>query len=143
MVLEKFSLENRVAIVTGSGRGVGKSIALAFAEAGADVVVTARTESEIEKTAQEIIRRDGAMVCQLTLGIQNLVLTRELCSMTMCLFHGNESSCVGNMILQLFCSGGSVTSTEHPMGGVGWAGVTSFRVLRPTLPSIMVSEKIE
>jgi 7-alpha-hydroxysteroid dehydrogenase len=45
-----------VAIATGAGRGVGKSIALALAEAGADIVVTARTESEIRETADEIMR---------------------------------------------------------------------------------------
>ena len=54
MILQKFSLADRVAIVTGSGRGIGKSIALAFAEAGADVVVLARTVPEIEKTSAEI-----------------------------------------------------------------------------------------
>jgi len=54
MILDKFSLAGRVAIVTGSGRGIGKGIALAFAEAGADVVVLARTLSEIEETASEI-----------------------------------------------------------------------------------------
>ena len=56
MVLEKFSLKEKVAIVTGAGRGIGKSIALAFAEAGADVVVAARTGKEIEQTAEEINR---------------------------------------------------------------------------------------
>jgi NAD(P)-dependent dehydrogenase (short-subunit alcohol dehydrogenase family) len=54
MILQKFSLAGRVAIVTGSGRGIGKGIALAFAEAGADVVVLARTVSEIEGTAAAI-----------------------------------------------------------------------------------------
>jgi len=43
-----------VAIVTGGGRGIGKSIALTLAEAGADVVVTARTLKLLEETADEI-----------------------------------------------------------------------------------------
>jgi 7-alpha-hydroxysteroid dehydrogenase len=54
MILEKFRLTDQVAIVTGAGRGVGKGIALAFAEAGADVVCAARTQEQIETTASEL-----------------------------------------------------------------------------------------
>jgi hypothetical protein len=43
-----FSLENKVALITGSGRDIGKGIALCMAEAGADIVVTARTVEQIE-----------------------------------------------------------------------------------------------
>ncbi len=53
-VMDKFKLQGRVALVTGAGRNLGKEIALTLAEAGADVVVTSRTLSEIEKTAEEI-----------------------------------------------------------------------------------------
>jgi len=54
MILSKFALTDRVAIVTGSSRGIGKSIALGFAEAGANVVVTARTVTDIEATVADI-----------------------------------------------------------------------------------------
>jgi NAD(P)-dependent dehydrogenase (short-subunit alcohol dehydrogenase family) len=47
-------LENKIAIVTGGGRGIGKSIAKVFAAEGADLVIAARTESALKETAAEI-----------------------------------------------------------------------------------------
>ena len=49
-------LNGKVAVVTGAGRGIGKSIALAFANAGADLAICARNESEIEAISEEINR---------------------------------------------------------------------------------------
>ena len=48
-------LESRVAIVTGSGRGLGKAFALGLAGDGADVVVTSRTQSAVDQVAAEIV----------------------------------------------------------------------------------------
>lgn len=53
-MLSEYSLENKVAIVTGAGRGIGKGIALTLAEAGVDITVAARTREQIEQTAEEI-----------------------------------------------------------------------------------------
>lgn len=54
MVLERFRLEGKAAVVTGAGRGLGQQMALALAEAGADVVCAARTAEQIEATAEAI-----------------------------------------------------------------------------------------
>ena len=47
MTAPKLSLEGKIAIVTGASRGIGRAIALGFAEAGADVVVCSRTLPEL------------------------------------------------------------------------------------------------
>ncbi len=54
MTLPDFFLKDKVAIVTGAKRGIGKAIALTFAEAGADVVVCGRTPDELEEVTKEI-----------------------------------------------------------------------------------------
>jgi 7-alpha-hydroxysteroid dehydrogenase len=54
MILDRFRLTDKVAIVTGAGRGIGAGTALALAEVGADVSCAARTTEQIEATAEKI-----------------------------------------------------------------------------------------
>ena len=54
MLLDRFRLDDRVAIVTAAGRGIGAASALAFAESGADVVIAARTESQLDEIAAQV-----------------------------------------------------------------------------------------
>lgn len=59
MALEQFDLGGQVAVVTGAGKGVGQGIARVLAEAGATVVGTARTRSDIEGTIADIEEAGG------------------------------------------------------------------------------------
>ena len=62
MSLDRLRLEGQVAIVTGGGRGVGRGIASVLAQAGAAVVVTARTLEQIEDTVAHITAAGGRAI---------------------------------------------------------------------------------
>ena len=52
------SLEGQIALITGASRGIGKQIALTFAQAGAHVIVSARAQKDANSVAS-IIRQEG------------------------------------------------------------------------------------
>jgi 7-alpha-hydroxysteroid dehydrogenase len=54
MILDRFRVTDRVAIVTGAGRGIGAAAAVALAQAGADVVICARTEGDLAEVARQV-----------------------------------------------------------------------------------------
>ncbi len=72
-VLESFRLDGRRALVTGGSKGLGKVIANALAEAGADVGIVSRTESECRQTADAIAAQTGRRTMFATADLTNSV----------------------------------------------------------------------
>ncbi len=80
-----FALTGKVAIVTGGGRGIGRAIALGFAQAGADVVAAARTTAEIEDTVARI-RDEGRKALAIPTDVRNVDQVANLLDKTLDLF---------------------------------------------------------
>ena len=68
-MLKKINLKNKIALVTGAGKGIGKACAIALAEAGAKVIILSRTKSDLVGVSKIIKRTKGSsksFVCDVT-----------------------------------------------------------------------------
>jgi NAD(P)-dependent dehydrogenase (short-subunit alcohol dehydrogenase family) len=72
MTTQLLSLEGKIAVVTGGTSGIGRALSLGLADAGADVIATARRKEQVDETAAEIERR----------GRKTLRLTSDVCDRT-------------------------------------------------------------
>lgn len=82
-VLERFRLDGRVAIVTGSARGLGLAAARALAQVGAHVVITSRDREAAEAAAAELSRSEGARALGLPLDVREPGSVSDLVARTL------------------------------------------------------------
>jgi NAD(P)-dependent dehydrogenase (short-subunit alcohol dehydrogenase family) len=71
-------LENRIALITGGGRGIGRAIALEFARAGASVAVAARTEAQVKDVAKEVEDQFHTKALAVTCDVSNSASVGEM-----------------------------------------------------------------
>ena len=68
-MLKQINLKNKIALVTGAGKGIGKACAIALAQAGAKVIIISRTKSDLDKVSKIIKKTKGSsqsFVCDVT-----------------------------------------------------------------------------
>ena len=87
MILDRFRLDDKVVIVTGAGRGIGAAIARTYAEVGADVVLAARTESQLDEVAADV-RASGGEALVVPCDVSDLEVLDDLVARTVEAFGG-------------------------------------------------------
>lgn len=76
-ILDRFTVTDKVAVVTGAGRGIGAATAIALAQAGADVVIAARTEAQLDEVAAAVAGT-GRRAHVVAADLSDEAATREL-----------------------------------------------------------------
>ena len=85
MILDHFRLDGRAAVVTGAGRGIGAATAVALAEAGADVLLAARTQSQLDEVAT-LVRATGRRAVTVAADLSDVDAVAALADATVSAF---------------------------------------------------------
>lgn len=133
-VLERFRLTDKVALVTGAGKGIGAAIALALAEAGADVALVARTEADLEEVATSV-RAAGRRALVFPADLNDLSLVPTLLA--------RIEAELGGLDVLVNNAGGSTsypfldTRVEHLEGSFHFNVSVPFELARLSVPMLL------
>jgi 7-alpha-hydroxysteroid dehydrogenase len=114
-----FSLAGQVAIVTGAGKGIGRACALALAQAGADVALTARTQADLDAVAEEI-RALGRRAITVAGDVSDESVLDTLVARTL--------SELGKISILINNAGGSGPNNPLKMSGAEFSAVLTWNV---------------
>ena len=106
---EDFRLDGKVAVVTGGSKGIGKGIALALAECGADIVIGARRMPEVEAAVEEI-RATGVRCLGVSLDVMNFEEIPALLDRVVDEF--------GSLDIMVNNAGGNLDRDMHPLPNI-------------------------
>ena len=114
MSTQLFSLEGKVAVVTGGTSGIGRAMSLGLAEAGADVVATARRQLQVDETANEIEAR-GRKTLRLASDVCDRASLEKLLS--------GALDCFGKVDILINCAGRIKREPTLTMAEEEWTGI--------------------
>ena len=77
MYLKKINLKNKIALVTGAGKGIGKACAIALAEAGANLIIISRTQKDLDKVSK-IIKKFRSKCTSYTCDVTNYAQIKNI-----------------------------------------------------------------
>jgi 7-alpha-hydroxysteroid dehydrogenase len=135
MILDRFAVEGRVAIVTGAGLGIGRGIAIGLAQAGADVALAARTESDLDDVAG-LIRSFGRRALVVPTDVTDISACEQLVTRTVQEF--------GRLDILVNNAGGAMPRAAMETSEGFMARTLAFNVIAPlTLTKLAARQMVD
>jgi NAD(P)-dependent dehydrogenase (short-subunit alcohol dehydrogenase family) len=124
-VLDRFNLTGKTALVTGGARGLGKTMATALAEAGADIALTGRSLDSCQATAKEIADATGRTVRAFAADVTVALDVERL--------HGEVTRACGDVDILINNAGTNIRGTLDQLSEADWDSVIDTNLKGPFL----------
>jgi NAD(P)-dependent dehydrogenase (short-subunit alcohol dehydrogenase family) len=126
-VIESFRITGKNALITGGGRGLGKTMALALAEAGADVAIAGRTREPLEETAAEVAAATGRRVVPFLADVSSADDVKAL--------KANVNAAFGQIDILINNAGNNIRGSIQDLSEADWDSVLDTNLKGPFLCS--------
>jgi NAD(P)-dependent dehydrogenase (short-subunit alcohol dehydrogenase family) len=133
-VLETFRLNGKIALITGGGRGLGKAMATALAEAGADVALAGRTLATCQEAAAEIAAATGRRVEAFTVDVTRSDDVTRLAA--------DVAGSLGPIDILVNNAGNNIRGATHELSEADWDSVLDTNLKGPFLCSRLIGPEM-